>query len=118
MTATVRPAPVIVLPLCALRRKESMASLNLSSTDPQDRPPRLGPQSPRGERMQHLSRPTERGSRYERDCEIAKGGMGVIHRVRDVELSRWLALKELAPGALQDARVAARFYEEAQVTAQ
>jgi serine/threonine protein kinase len=56
---------------------------------------------------------------YLREEEIARGGMGVIYRVRDVELDRTLALKEMILGpANEHALASARFLEEAQVTAQ
>ena len=65
------------------------------------------------------------GDRYTLENEIARGGMGVIWRVRDRDLSRTLAMKvmSLSRGDLSlDAEHSrlhlARFVEEAQVTAQ
>src|SRR5437773_4290545 len=65
-------------------------------------------------------------ARYALEGEVARGGMGVIWRVRDCDLSRTLAMKVMtgAPGSSQQATDAttklgfARFLEEAQVTAQ
>ncbi len=65
-------------------------------------------------------------SRYALEEEVARGGMGVIWRVRDRDLSRTLAMKVMTPatGASPQATDAttrlglARFLEEAQVTAQ
>src|SRR5688572_3812624 len=66
------------------------------------------------------------GDRYTMENEIARGGMGVIWRVRDGDLSRTLAMKvmSLAQGSdlsldAEHSRLhLARFVEEAQVTAQ
>src|SRR6185503_14558343 len=63
--------------------------------------------------------------RYSVENEVARGGMGIIWRVRDHDLSRTLAMKVMAgvppgPSAKEPAsRIGlARFIEEAQVTAQ
>jgi WD40 repeat protein/serine/threonine protein kinase len=69
---------------------------------------------------------SNRTARYALEEEVARGGMGVIFRVRDRDLSRTLAMKvmTLTPGATPSATDAttrlglARFLEEAQVTAQ
>ena len=77
-----------------------------------------------------LSRLESRGSlatRYRLDGEIARGGMGAILEVWDEDLRRHLAMKVAlsseGEGSLSkpenlDARVLARFLEEAQVTGQ
>jgi len=65
-------------------------------------------------------------ARYALEGELARGGMGVIWRVRDCDLSRTLAMKVMtgASGTSPQATDAttrlglARFLEEAQVTAQ
>ena len=62
-------------------------------------------------------------ARYTPLGEVARGGMGVVLRVRDRTLDRTLALKRMlvppteADGELEVARFA-RFMEEAQITAQ
>ena len=66
-------------------------------------------------------------NRYEVVDEIARGGMGVILKVRDSEMRRSLAMKVLRESSIAEARSAdsslesqrtARFLEEAQVTGQ
>lgn len=65
----------------------------------------------------------EDDSRYEVVGEIARGGMGVVLLVKDIDLDRNLAMKRMAiapdatAGASEVGRFA-RFMEEAQVTAQ
>ncbi|MBK7878792.1 MAG: SUMF1/EgtB/PvdO family nonheme iron enzyme [Planctomycetes bacterium] len=66
-----------------------------------------------------------RASRYVVEKEIARGGMGAILRVWDEDIRRHIAMKialdrETEPGASAsaDARMLARFLEEAQVTGQ
>ncbi len=62
-------------------------------------------------------------SRYKIEEEIARGGMGVVLRVKDGDLDRTLAMKRMASapdetmGGSEGGRFA-RFMEEAQVTAQ
>ncbi len=64
--------------------------------------------------------------RYTLEDEVARGGMGVIFRVRDRDLSRTLAMKVMTSGSGSSSRGTdassklglARFLEEAQVTAQ
>jgi len=69
--------------------------------------------------------PRGNAERYEVLSEIARGGMGVIFQVRDLDLRRSLAMKVLSdraegdPGATElDSQRAGRFLEEAQVTGQ
>ncbi|MCB9872313.1 MAG: protein kinase [Planctomycetes bacterium] len=51
--------------------------------------------------------------------EIARGGMGIVLRVRDGDLRRKLAMKVVRDeGAAADARTIGRFLEEAQITSQ
>ena len=61
--------------------------------------------------------------RYELKEEIARGGMGVVLRVRDIDLDRTMAMKRMDSAPDESAGPAetqrfARFMEEAQVTAQ
>jgi serine/threonine-protein kinase len=50
--------------------------------------------------------------------EIARGGMGVVLRVRDEDLRRELAVKVLREGLADDESTLARFVEEAQIGGQ
>ncbi len=56
--------------------------------------------------------------RYEYVNIIGVGGMGEVHRVRDRELGRVLAMKVIRAELLRARSVVARFVEEAQATAQ
>jgi len=80
-----------------------------------------GDAAPEGFRhvLDRLTRPVPRGTRYTKEETIARGGMGTVYRVRDTELGRALAMKEInADVSAGDPLSAARFLEEAQVTAQ
>ncbi len=77
--------------------------------------------------LARLSSHTAPRSRYRLQGEIARGGMGAIHKVYDETLSRHLAMKVMlgqgyaTPGCNKpdvDPRSLGRFLDEAQVTAQ
>ena len=77
--------------------------------------------------LERLNRRSGSFSRYEIESEVARGGMGAILRVRDVDLRRVLAMKVVlnrgdvsnSPEATQTrARLLGRFLDEAQVTGQ
>jgi serine/threonine protein kinase len=67
-----------------------------------------------------------RFGRYEVEEEVARGGMGVIYRVRDPEMRRFLAMKVLlseggdagAASGSRHSKLSARFTDEAQLTGQ
>jgi serine/threonine-protein kinase len=55
---------------------------------------------------------------YELGEEIGHGGMGVVHRARDRELDREVAVKILLPKYASGSSTAKRFVDEARITAQ
>ena len=61
---------------------------------------------------------SEQLGRYEILDELGRGGFAVVHRARDTELNRYVALKELHPSFLNDADWIRRFKREAQTIAQ
>lgn len=62
--------------------------------------------------------PLDERDHYELGDEIARGGMGVVFRCRDVELGRHLALKTLLPEYLDHNEAVLRFVNEAKISAQ
>jgi serine/threonine-protein kinase len=62
--------------------------------------------------------PGQAGDRYQLQGEIARGGMGVVLRGRDVDLGRDLAVKVLLEKHADRPEVARRFIEEAQIGGQ
>ena len=62
--------------------------------------------------------PEQTGDRYQLSGEIARGGMGVVLRGRDVDLGRDLAVKVLLEKYTDRPEVARRFIEEAQIGGQ
>ncbi len=55
----------------------------------------------------------EQLGRYEILEELGRGGFAVVHRARDTELDRLVALKELRPTLLDDDEWLKRFKREA-----
>ena len=62
--------------------------------------------------------PDEPAVRYQILGRLGSGAMGEVHIARDVELRRKVALKRMAPDMARSQSLAARFFGEAQVTAQ
>ena len=62
--------------------------------------------------------PDQTPVRYQILGRLGSGAMGEVHIARDVELRRKVALKRMAPDMARSQSLAARFFGEAQVTAQ
>ena len=54
---------------------------------------------------------------YELDCEIGRGGMGIVYRARDRRLKRQVAIKLLPPELAFRSEIKSRFLREAETAA-
>ncbi|MFL5574959.1 MAG: serine/threonine-protein kinase, partial [Gemmatimonadaceae bacterium] len=57
-------------------------------------------------------------AQYELDCEIGRGGMGIVYRARDRRLKRMVAVKLLPPELAFRSDIRTRFLREAETAAQ
>src|SRR3954452_16450422 len=69
------------------------------------------------ERSRRTSEMTTKIGKYDVEREIGRGGMAVVYLARDVDLERWVALKEPAGVHVRDAAFIARFVREARLAA-
>ena len=58
------------------------------------------------------------GAHYELDCEIGRGGMGIVYRAKDRRLKRTVAIKVLPPELAFRGEIKTRFLREAETAAQ
>jgi serine/threonine-protein kinase len=58
------------------------------------------------------------GAHYELDCEIGRGGMGIVYRAKDRRLKRTVAIKVLPPELAFRSEIKSRFLREAETAAQ
>ncbi|MEO5567720.1 MAG: serine/threonine-protein kinase, partial [Gemmatimonadaceae bacterium] len=58
------------------------------------------------------------GAHYELDCEIGRGGMGIVYRAKDRRLKRVVAIKVLPPELAFRGDIKMRFLREAETAAQ
>ncbi len=65
-----------------------------------------------------VQRPVPGGPRLQPRGEIARGGMGVVHRVFDTRMERSTALKVIDPQYAAHPEMTARFFDEARITGQ
>ncbi len=100
---------------------EAPTSVTLASTEVDDTyPAALRALTP--EALSTEERPPDAAGdpseRYDDICLLGRGGMGEVRRVRDRDLGRTLAMKIASPGVMASPGQLARFFEEAQVSAQ
>ena len=70
-----------------------------------------------GQLARHDSVQAERVAKYQIECELGRGGMGVVYKARDTELNRTVALKMVSSGRFAAADDLERFRGEARLAA-
>ncbi|HLN76822.1 MAG TPA: protein kinase [Nocardioidaceae bacterium] len=61
--------------------------------------------------------PGERIAGYLIDSYVARGGMAVVYRARDLQLGRWVAVKVMAPELAKNEKFRQRFVRESELAA-
>jgi tetratricopeptide (TPR) repeat protein len=112
--ATIAPASLPTAPIPGLGNPSvheeatvvprDQATVDLGSSAP------LQPDAPEPTRIRYFGD-------YEIDRELARGGMGIVFRARQISLNRPVALKMILAGQLADDTDVKRFYTEAEAAA-
>ena len=79
--------------------------------------PTLDGQTLSGELAQRDYLQVDRIGRYQIECELGRGGMGVVYKARDTELNRTVALKMVSTGRFAAPDDLERFRSEARLAA-